>query len=143
MSCQCETVIGRVSEGGELAQMIATLASYDRVFGPVSMPTLTLATRIGESLAESGETELGRRLLERVSRDAVRAGLRAHPLSLAALTSLRNLHLRCDDPGAAIAVQNELASCRLALEGPEAQRTVEEKSRLGSLLMGLPAAVDA
>jgi len=115
--------------------MIATLASYDRMFGPVHMQTLALARLVGEALAESGERQLARRLLERVARDVVRAGGQAHPLRLAALASLRDLNLKSGDLGAAIAAQNELTACLTALAGPDSPQTVEAKSRLGSLLM--------
>jgi hypothetical protein len=115
--------------------MIATLACYDRMFGPLSMQTLTLAILVGQSLAESGEDELARRLLERVARDVVRAAGPTHRVRVTALASLRDLYLRCGDRAAAIRTQTELASCWLALAGPEAPQTVEAKSCLGSLLM--------
>jgi len=135
MRCDCDSVIERLGKAGDLPQMIATLASYDRMFGPVSMQTLSLAALVGQALAESGEDELGRRLLERVARDVVRAGGPAHRVRLAALDSLRELYLRFDDLDAAIRTQTELADCWLALEGPSASQTVEAKSLLGSLLM--------
>lgn len=135
MTCTCESRIEQLPNSGDLPQMIATLACYDRMFGPNSMQTLALAALVGRTLAESGEPELGRRLLERVARDVVRAAGPAHHVRLAALASLRDLHLKSEDLEAAIAVQTELASCWLALAGPEAPQAVEAKSCLGSLLL--------
>jgi hypothetical protein len=74
MVCQCEDVIGSQGNAGELPGMIATLASYDRMFGPVHIQTLALVRLVGERLPESGEPDLARHLLERVVRDVVRAG---------------------------------------------------------------------
>lgn len=128
-------LIERLGNADDLPQMMATLATYDRIFGPISMQTLSLAVLVGRTLVENGETELGRRLLERVARDVVRAGGPTHSVRLAALASLRDLYLKAGDAGAAIAVQAELAGCRLAVDGPEATRTVESKARLGSLMM--------
>lgn len=115
--------------------MVATLACYDRMFGPISLQTLLLAALVGRTLADSGEDELGRRLLERVARDVVRAAGPTHRVRLTALSSLRDLYLRFDDLDAAIRTQTELANCWLTPAGPEAPETVEAKSCLGSLLM--------
>jgi len=138
MPSECDLVVERLGNSGDLPEMIATLASYDRMFGPVSMQTLSLAALVGRVLAESGEVEPGRRLLERVARDVVRAGGPTHRVRLAALASLRELQLKCDDLDAAIRTQAELTSCWLTLAGPGARQTIEAKSLLGSLLM-LPA----
>lgn len=126
------------ADPGELPGMMATLASYDRMFGPVHMQTLTLARLIGEALAQSGERELARRLLERVVRDVSRVGGPTNPLRLASLASLTDLHLKCDDLGAAIRTQNELLNCWLILKGPHAHEAIEAKSSLASLLMRSP-----
>ncbi len=141
MPCECESAIGCANDSGDLAQMVATLACYDRMFGPISMQTLSLAAMVGRTLADSGQDGPGRRLLERVARDVVRAAGPTHPLRLTALSSLRDLYLRFDDMDAAIRTQNELASCWLALAGPEAPETVEAKSRLSSLVMQSASAV--
>ncbi len=118
--------------------MIATLTCYDRMFGPISMQTLTLAVLVGQNLAESGESDLAGRLLERVARDVVRAGGPTHSVRLAALASLRDLYLRLGDLAAAIRAQTELANCWRAHAGPEAPETLDAKSCLGSLLMQSP-----
>lgn len=133
--CHCESITARVGGTGDLPCMIATLASYDRMFGPVHLQTLSVAALVGEALAESGESELARRLLERVVRDVVRAAGPAHRVRLAALASLRDLHVKSGELAAAIAAQNELTSCLTALAGPDSPQTVEAKSCLGSLLM--------
>lgn len=138
MTCTCESVLDRLGVSGDLPQMIATLACYDRMFGPISMQTLALADLVGRTLAASGEHDLARRLLERVARDVVRAAGPAHPVRLDALATLKELHLKSGNSAAAIAAQTELAACWLACAGPDAPETVEAKSSLGSLLM-LPA----
>jgi hypothetical protein len=143
MSCTCESVIEKLGDAGDLPQMVATLACYERTFGPFSMQTLSLAALVGQTLAETGEHDLGRRLLERVARDVVRAGGRTHRVRLAALASLRDLHLRIGDCGSAIAAQTEVASCWLAVAGPEAPEAVEAKSGLAALLMRSGSAAEA
>ena len=133
--CQCESVIARADGACDLSGMIATLASYDRLFGPVHMQTLSLAVLVGEALAASGENELAQRLLQRVVRDVVRAAGPTHRVRLAALAALRDLHIKSSDLAAAIAAQSELTSCLTALAGPDSPQTSEARSCLRSLLM--------
>jgi hypothetical protein len=136
-------MLERIAGTGDLPQMIATLASYDRIFGPISMQTLSVAALVGQTLAQSGENEIARRLLERVARDVIRAGVPAHPVRLTALASLRDLHLESGDLESAIAVQTELAGGWLAAAGSEAPQTVDAKARLASLLMSSASAPEA
>lgn len=71
--------------------MLATLASYDRFFGPVHIQTLSVAVVLAENLAESGEKELSRQLLWRVARDLTGAGEETHAMRARALALLNGL----------------------------------------------------
>lgn len=140
MPCYSDALLEHLHNAGDLAEMMATLSSYDRLFGPSNMRTLSVAALLGENLAKCGETELARNLLNRVVRDVGRTAGPAHPLRIRALDSLRELHIRRGDLESAVAVQTELAACRRTLAGPDDPQTLEAKSRLGSLLMQMTTA---
>lgn len=71
--------------------MLATLASYDRFFGPAHIQTLSVAVVLAENLAASGEKELSRQLLSRVARDLAGAGEQTHAIRARVLTLLNGL----------------------------------------------------
>jgi hypothetical protein len=113
MPCKCDGVIERIPLSSDLPGMLATLASYDRFFGPVHIQTLSVAVLVAQNLAESGEMEFARQLLARVIRDAARAGERTHAFRVGALTMLMDLHLKSGDLAAAADVQAELDTMRI------------------------------
>jgi hypothetical protein len=115
----------------ELPSMIATLCSYDRLFGPRHVQTLSLTARIAEVLWAAGDVRSAQCLLDRVVKNLSRT----HPTRLAALNTLRDLALQEDDVRKAIALQTEIAECRRLADGPEAPETIAAKSHLGALLM--------
>ncbi len=135
MSCHCQSAIEHSHESPDLAGMIATLGSYDRLFGPYHLQTLSLAARIAEALSGSGDTQSARRLLQRVVRDFSRSAGRTHATRIAALNGLRDILLRESDVEEAIGVQTEIAECWLLLAGPEAPETAAARSALGTLLL--------
>jgi hypothetical protein len=115
--------------------MIATLGSYDRLFGPRHVQTLSLAAQIAAVLCAIGESQTARSLLERVVRDFNQSANRTHATRISALQALRDLLLEQSDFASAIAVQTELFECSTLLAGPDAPETIAAKSALGTLLM--------
>jgi hypothetical protein len=128
-------VMERLPASSDLAGMLATLASYDRFFGPVHVQTLSVAVLVAERLAESDETEFARQLLSRVVLDATRAGGRAHDIRARALTRLRDLHLKSANVAAAITVQAELVEYWTLRAGPDATESAAARSELEALQM--------
>ena len=115
--------------------MLATLCSYDRLFGPRHVQTLSLTAHIAEVLWAAGDTRSARCLLDRVIKNLSRT----HASRIFALNTLRDLALQEEDVRKAIALQTEIAECRSLADGPEAPETIAAKSHLGALLMAHPA----
>lgn len=115
--------------------MIATLASYDRLFGPRHVQTLCLAVKIAEVLSESGEKQSARRLLERVVRDLASTAGRAHAARISAIAALRDLLRETGDIAGAIAAQKEITECWILLAGSESMEATTARSELGDFLM--------
>jgi len=113
--------------------MIATLCSYDRLFGPRHVQTLSLTAHIAEVLWAAGDVRSAQCLLDRVVKNLSRT----HSTRISALNTLRDLALQEDDVRKAIALQTEIAECRRLTDGPEAPETIAAKSHLGALLMGV------
>ncbi len=118
-------------QAAELPAMMATLCSYDRLFGPRHIQTLSLTAQIAEVLWAAGDTRSARCLLDRVVKNLART----HTTRLSALNTLRDLALQEEDVRKAIALQTEIAECRRLADGPEASETMAAKSHLGALLM--------
>jgi hypothetical protein len=123
----------------DLPAMMATLGSYDRLFGPRHIQTLALAAHIAEVLRGLGQSQTARSLLERVVRDLNQSASRTHATRLSALQALGDLLLEQRDIAKAIAVQTEIAECRMLLAGPDAPETTAARADLRTLLM-LPSA---
>jgi hypothetical protein len=64
--------------------MLATLASYEGMFGPYSAQTLGLTTALAVALCESGRAAEGRPLLQRALLDLTRHHAANHPVRLRA-----------------------------------------------------------
>jgi hypothetical protein len=111
--------------------MMATLCSYDRLFGPRHAQTLSLTARIAEVLWATGDTQSARCLLDRVVTNLSRT----HATRISALNTLRDLALQEDDVPKAIALQSEIAECRRLADGSGAPETIAARSHLGALLM--------
>src|SRR5579863_4879205 len=119
----------------DLPAMIATLGSYDRMFGPRHIQTLSLAAHIAEVLRGLGQPQTARSLLERVVRDLNQSAGRTHATRISALHALRDLLLEQSDTAKAIAVQTEIFECRALLAGPDAPETIAARTDLAALLM--------
>jgi hypothetical protein len=117
--------------------MIATLCSYDRLFGPRHVQTLSLTAQIAQALRAAGDTRSARCLLDRVVRDLART----HVTRISALHTLRELALQEADIRKAIAVQTEISECHRLLSGPDALETIAAGSALAELLMSEAARV--
>jgi hypothetical protein len=107
--------------------MIATLGSYDRMFGPRHIQTLSLAAHIAEVFRGLGQTQTARSLLERVVRDLNQSANRTHATRISALRTLRDLLLEQSDIAKAIAAQVEIAECWRLLSGPDAPETATQE----------------
>jgi hypothetical protein len=119
------------ADAADLPAMLATLGSYDHVFGPRHSQTLTLAAHVAEVVLALGQPQAARTLLERVVRDLNRT----HATRVSALRTLRDLLIEQADMAKAAAVQAEIAECRMLLAGPDAPETVTARADLGALLM--------
>jgi hypothetical protein len=69
----------------EIPGMMATLASYEGLFGPYHPQTLALTTALAVALCDSDRREEGRRLLERAIRDLTKHHGSHHPVRIRAL----------------------------------------------------------
>lgn len=95
--------------------MMATLATYEGMFGPYHPQTLALTTTLAVALCASGRREDGRRLLERAVWDLTKHHGRRHPARIRALEALSALFSQEGDRRAAWTVQRELDDCRIHL----------------------------
>src|SRR5580704_6632567 len=91
--------------------MVATLSSYDRLFGPRHIQTLSLAAHIAKVLRGLGEIYMALSLLERVVRDLNQTVGRTHPLRISALQALQDLLQEQAETARASALQNEISEC--------------------------------
>jgi hypothetical protein len=135
MQCHSTLNIDGV-DAADLPAMLATLGSYDHLFGPRHVQTLSLAAYIAEVLRNLGQPQTARSLLERVIRDLNRT----HTTRVLALRTLRDLLLDQADLANAIAVQTEIAECWTLLAGKDAPETIAARADLGTLLMRSPEA---
>jgi hypothetical protein len=119
----------------DLPAMMATLGSYDRLFGPRHIQTLSLAAHIAEVLRGLGQSQTARSLLERVVRDLNQSANRTHPTRISALHALRDLLVEQLEMARAIAVQKELSECWMLRAGPDAPETIAARASLRELLM--------
>jgi hypothetical protein len=135
MQCQSTVNIdGADAAAADLPAMLATLGSYEHMFGPRHVQTLSLAAHVAEVLRGLGQPQTARTLLERVVRDLNRT----HSTRVSALRALRDLLLEQADIPKAIAVQTEISECWALLAGPDAAQTITARADLGTLLMLSP-----
>ncbi|HEX4278046.1 MAG TPA: hypothetical protein VHZ74_21980 [Bryobacteraceae bacterium] len=120
----------------DLDAMVATLRSYDRVFGPRHIQTLALTAQIAQTLHSLGERRMALSLLERVVRDLDKVA-RTHATRITALHGLRILLTEASQWTRAIAVQREIAEC-LALTG--SADAAAARAALEELIMSSDAA---
>ncbi len=130
LGCSLED-IEATAQAAELPAMIATLCSYDGLFGPRHIQTLSLAAHIAEVLRGVGQQRTAVSLLERVARDLVHSVGRAHAKRISALSTLRDLLIEQSEMERAIAVQAEIAECCRIVAGPDAPETITATTELG------------
>jgi hypothetical protein len=118
----------------EFAGMIATLDSYESLFGPYHPQTLRLMADVALACWRQGELALARPLLERVALDVARHLGRSHEVRLRILATLRDLFLDQCDYAKAGAVQKELLHCQIERSGSEHPDTAAARALLASLL---------
>jgi hypothetical protein len=127
----------------EIPSMLATLASYEGMFGPYHPQTLSLTTVLAVALCASGSRGDGRRLLERAVGDLTSHHGRHHPARIRALEAWAGVLREDGDWMAALPVQRELMECRTHLLGEHHADSVAAREHLSSTIsavMGAPLA---
>ena len=99
--------------------MLATLASYEGLFGPYHVQTLSMTTVLAVTLHDAGHRTDARRLLERAAGDLTKHHGRHHPARIRALEALSDLLCQEGDWQAALPLQRELLDCRTHLLGED------------------------
>jgi hypothetical protein len=115
MSCHCQSAFENSRASADLPGMIATLDSYDQIFGPCHIQTLSVAARLAEALWTLGDKRSARRLLERVIRDLAHSAGRTRIGRLPALNRLRDLLVREAEFREEVIVLTEISKCWLLL----------------------------
>lgn len=115
--------------------MIATLHSYENLFGPYHLQTLALTVQVAQALWAAGEQHNAQRLLEYCLKHLDGHGDQTLTLRVSTLTPLRDLLIERLDFEKATAVQREIVVCRTQVTGPEDPNVICEKARLASMLM--------
>ncbi len=121
--------------GAEIPGMIATLCSYESLFGPYHPQTLGLTTQVANAYWQAGEPAQARKLLERVVRDVGRCLGREHELRLRAVGTLRDVYLAQRDYERAGAMQGELIECHIQHLGSNHPETLAARTNLEMILL--------
>jgi hypothetical protein len=104
--------------------MMATLASYQGLFGPYNPQTLAMTIVLAVALYDSGHPLDGRRLLERALGDLTRHHGRHHPVRIRALEAWSTLLSQEAEWKAALPVQRELLEMPHAHPWPGSSRFI-------------------
>jgi len=108
----------------ELPGMLATLCSYESLFGPNHPQTLNLAMQLGLALWRHGELDSARRMLEGCIRSLDWILGRDHDSRVQILNALRDILMLQGEASRAAAIQAELLDCltrRLGAHHPDAE----------------------
>src|SRR5579863_3046855 len=124
----------RRAHASDLPGMIATLNSYESMFGPYHLQTLALAVQVARVLWSVGDVETAQRLSEHSVKYLARGGDQVNFLRMSALTTLRDSLLKQGDSEKAVAVQKEIVEYLAGQDVPEAAR---ERSELARMLMSM------
>jgi len=116
----------------DLQSMIATLNSYESMFGPYHLQTLALAVQLARILWSVGEVQTAQRLAERSVKYLARGGDQVNSLRMSALTTLRDSLLEQGGTEKAIAVQREIVAWAVGQDGADAPA---EKAELARMLL--------
>jgi hypothetical protein len=120
---------------GELPGMLATLASYEGLFGPHDPQTLRLLAHIAVACLQIGETAYARLLLERAVRDMGRYLARDHELRIGTIEALRTLLIAQQEYGRAALVHKELLECQIQRLGGNHPETLATRASLAAFLL--------
>jgi Tetratricopeptide repeat len=121
--------------GAEIPGMIATLCSYENLFGPYHPQTLGLTAQVANAYWQAGEAAHARALLERVVRDVGRCLGRDHDLRLRAVSTLRDLFVAQHDFQSAEAMQTELLECHTQRLGGDHAETLAARTNLEMIML--------
>ena len=117
--------------------MMATLASYQGLFGPYNAQTLAMTIVLAVALYDSGRPMEGRRLLERAAGDLTRHHGKHHPVRIRALEAWSTLLSREGEWKAALPVQRELLECRIHVLGQDHPDSLAARNNLSATLFAL------
>jgi hypothetical protein len=117
--------------------MMATLASYQGMFGPYHPQTLAMTTVLAVALYASGNHMEGRRLLERAIADLTRHHGKHHPIRIRALDAWSSILCQERDWQAALPVQRELLDCRTHLLGEDHPESLAVRNDLSTTVSAL------
>jgi hypothetical protein len=123
------------SDRNDLSSMLATLCSYENLFGPYHPQTLLLMAQAADACWRAGELACARQLLERAARDLGRFLGTEHDLSLRAVAALRDLLIAQRDYERAAAVQRELLEYLVRRLGTDHSETLAARAELGKILL--------
>jgi hypothetical protein len=118
----------------ELPSMLATLCSYENLFGPYHPQTLRLMAEVANAYWQVGELGHARPLLERAVRDLGRHLGAEHELHLRALAALRDLLIAQRDYARAGAAQRDLLECLIRRLGSDHSETQAARACLALIL---------
>jgi len=106
------TLPAPVPAPGQIPAMMATLASYEGMFGPYHPQTLGLTTALALAFCASGRSEVGKPLLRRALLDLTKHHSPTHPLRIRALEAWAALLHEDGDWMGALVIERELRECR-------------------------------
>jgi Tetratricopeptide repeat len=118
----------------DLPSMVATLCSYEGLFGPFHPQTLRLMVQVAVAFWHHGDYLHARPLLERAIRDIARCLGHGHALRLQALAALRDIWIQQKNYPNAIAIQRELLECQIQQLGPDHPAIAGTRSDLAAML---------
>jgi hypothetical protein len=118
----------------ELPSMLATLCSYENLFGPYHPQTLRLMAEVANAYWQVGELGHARPLLERAVRDLGRHLGAEHELHLRAIAALRDLFIAQRDYERAGVAQRDLLECQIRRLGSDHSETQAARAYLALIL---------
>jgi hypothetical protein len=118
-----------------LPSMLATLCSYENLFGPYHPQTLGLTVQVANAFWQTGEPDHARPLLERVVRDVGRYLAWDHDLRLRAMATLKDLLVSQQDYERARVVQRELLECQTQRLGSDHPETLATRANLVKMML--------
>jgi hypothetical protein len=121
--------------------MMATLASYEGLFGPYHPQTLGLTIELAVALCSAGRWDEGRRLLQWALLNLTQHYGMQHPVRMRALEAWAALLRRQGDWKAALPIQRELLESRVQLLGEDHPDSKAARQDLSAVLDGLADAL--